>query len=232
MKKSAETISGLVSDLKTLILLLKTMSASKNYDSDNISIKLSQLNSIALLSDAELQTEFQERLQRYIDNEIITPNLMYSVVFGSRSYLNCSFYKIKVPYEVRKVLARKTRKLFFSIVGNFLGNWDIDYGEIKSDAIKSQWLFSQKFNIQNASFIATPYDSLYHYGNLYDFTTEKFSSIKPMMKNVLEFCSKHLKNPHMKEKDQFTAYLEEKESLSEKLNKNHIKSLEILSQIT
>ena len=177
------------------------------------------------LSDDDLQFELQKRLQYYLENKIITPNLMYSVVLGNRVYFNCSFLNNEIPYEVRKVLSRKVRKIFFSVTGNFLGKWDIDYGEIQPNEIKSHWLISQKFNIQNSSFIITPYDSSYHYDNLYDFSIKKFPSIKPIMKKVLKFCSKHLTNPQIKERELFTEFLKEKESSSEIIQQNRIPSL-------
>ncbi len=124
---------------------MKTKSNSKVYDSDIISSQLSQLNSIDQLSSIELQSEFEKRLQYYIENDIITPNLMYSVLLGNRSYLNCSFFKKGVPEEMRKSWSKTVRKQYFSITDNVLSKWDIDYGEIQPNEIKSHWLISRQF---------------------------------------------------------------------------------------
>ena len=108
VKNGPEILSTLVSDLKSLIQLLKTAIHSITYDSNNITRQLSQLNSIMNLSDDDLQFELQKRLQYYLENKIITPNLMYSVVLGNRVYFNCSFLNNEIPYEVRKSVVGKT----------------------------------------------------------------------------------------------------------------------------
>ncbi len=137
---------------------------------------------------------------------------MYSVLLGNRSYLNCSFFKKGVPEEMRKSWSKTVRKQYFSITDNVLSKWDIDYGEIQPNEIKKHWLISQQFKTQNASFIEIPFDPLYHYDKLYDFSIKKFPSIMPMMKNMLNFCSKHLKNPQIDKKKQNSSFLNTIES--------------------
>ncbi|MHA1109459.1 MAG: hypothetical protein ACTSRE_00030 [Promethearchaeota archaeon] len=223
-ENSVEILSTLVADLKSLIFVLKSNLKSMTYDLDNISLQISYLEIFQQLPDYKLLSEFQNRLQKYLDNNIIIPNLMHSVVLENLGYFNCSFFNEKIPLEARNVFSRKIRKNFFSIIGNILGNWDIDYGTAKPDKVKDHWLISQKFSIQNASFIQTPYDVLYHYNDLYDFSTQKFPSIKPMMRDVLKFCSKHLKNTLGGDKEQFTEYFKANEVSSKGMDLKSVNS--------
>jgi len=225
-ENSAKILSTLVLDLKSLIFVLRSKLKSMSNDYDNISVQISNLEIIQQLSDNQLLAEFQKRSQNYIDNSIIIPNLMHSVVLEHLGYFNCSFFNDKIPIESRNVLSEKIRENYFSIMGNILGNQDIDYGSVKPDEIKDHWLISQKFKIHNASFIQTPYDDSYHYNDLYDFSTQIFPSIKPMMKDVLKFCAKHLKNTFGLDKEQFTEYFKANEVSSKDLDWKSVKSLD------
>ncbi len=70
-----------------------------------------------------------------------------------------------------------------------------------------------------------PFDPLYHYDNLYDFSVKKFPSIMPMMKYVLNFCSKHLKNPQRDKKEQHSSFLNTIETPSDEMDWNDKKIL-------